>query len=109
MRGRVFNLGKVGRAAGLLAVGAAIVAAALHFRPGAGGGFVSTHDRAAISSDALAQDMSRCRAIGMAAANDAACEAAWAENRRRFFTYGASPIPATPAASSNRLATAESK
>ena len=28
----------------------------------------------------------------MAAQDDAACEAAWAENRRRFFTYRPAPI-----------------
>jgi hypothetical protein len=37
----------------------------------------------------------------MAAKDDAACEAAWAENRRRFFTYrpadgAASTPPADP-------------
>ena len=38
-------------------------------------------------SDPLAPELARCQAIGMAAKDDAACEAAWAENRRRFFTY----------------------
>ena len=38
-------------------------------------------------SDTLASELSRCQTIGMAAQDDAACEAAWAENRRRFFTY----------------------
>ncbi len=109
MRGRVFNLGKIGRAAGLLAVAAAIVATAVHFRHGAGGGFVSAHDSAAISRRPLADAMARCRAMGLAATGDASCEAAWAENRRRFFTYGASPIPVAPTASINRLATAGAK
>lgn len=30
-------------------------------------------------------ELVRCRDLGMAAANDAACKRAWAENRRRFF------------------------
>ncbi|MCA2411268.1 putative entry exclusion protein TrbK-alt [Rhizobium leguminosarum] len=29
--------------------------------------------------------LSRCRDLGMAAADDAACRKAWAESRRRFF------------------------
>ncbi|MGO4840307.1 putative entry exclusion protein TrbK-alt, partial [Rhizobiaceae sp. 2RAB30] len=29
--------------------------------------------------------LTRCRNLGMAAADDAACRKAWAENRRRFF------------------------
>ena len=41
----------------------------------------------ATGSDPLASELARCRMIGMAAKDDAACEAAWAENRRRFFTY----------------------
>ena len=41
----------------------------------------------AIGSDPLASELARCQTIGMAAKDDAACEAAWAENRRRFFTY----------------------
>ena len=32
-------------------------------------------------------ELQRCQALGLAAKDDAACEAAWAENRRRFFTY----------------------
>ena len=40
----------------------------------------------------------------MAAKDDAACEAAWAENRRRFFTYRPTPsAAATPAAAPNSL------
>jgi hypothetical protein len=31
--------------------------------------------------------MTRCEALGMAAEQDARCEAAWAEIRRRFFIY----------------------
>ena len=41
----------------------------------------------ATGSDPLASELAHCQTIGMAARDDAACEAAWAENRRRFFTY----------------------
>ena len=41
----------------------------------------------ATGSDPLASELARCQTIGMAAKDDTACEAAWAENRRRFFTY----------------------
>ena len=44
----------------------------------------SSRGHAAIRSP---RELARCQAIGMAAKDDAACEAAWAENRRRFFTY----------------------
>jgi len=39
----------------------------------------------------LAAAMARCQALGMAAENDAACQAAWAENRRRFFNDSPAP------------------
>ena len=38
-------------------------------------------------TDPLMQEITRCEALGMAAEQDARCEAAWAENRQRFFTY----------------------
>ena len=91
MRGRLFNLPAIGRAAGFAAVGVAIVAAAVHIgrqthRATAAGG------EAPIHGDLLALALSRCQAIGSAAQDDPACLATWAENRRRFFTYR----PATP-------------
>ncbi len=76
----------IGRAAAFALVAAAIIATAVHFR----------HDNAqargapsAVShpGDPLAAELARCQSIGMAAQDDAACEVAWAENRRRFFTY----------------------
>jgi conjugative transfer region protein TrbK len=90
MRGRLFNWAAIGRAAGYALVAAAIVAAAVQFRhedprrpapvgpPSAAG-------------DPLAPELARCQAIGMAAKDDAGCEAVWAENRRRFFTYRPAP------------------
>ncbi len=78
------NFAATGRAVGFALIALAIVAVALHRR----------YDEApagapppvpSITSDALARELARCQAIGMAAEEDAACKAAWAENRRRFF------------------------
>ena len=41
----------------------------------------------------LQAEFARCNALGTAAADDAACRAAWAENRRRFFGDRAHPTP----------------
>jgi conjugative transfer region protein TrbK len=83
----------MGRAIWFALIALAIVAVALHRR----------YDEPAraplpapsLASDALARELARCQAIGMAAEDDAACKAAWTENRRRFF---ASP-PTEPASS----------
>ena len=39
----------------------------------------------ALTDNPLAAEFARCNTLGTAAADDAACRAAWAENRRRFF------------------------
>ncbi len=79
------------RTAGLFVVAAAIVATDLHI----GHSTVSPIDHvgAAVTApaDPLARELIRCRTIGMAAKDDAGCEAAWAENRQRFFTSVPSP------------------
>jgi conjugative transfer region protein TrbK len=50
---------------------------------------------------ALTRELARCQQIGVAAKNDARCDAAWAENRRRFFSYGpARPAPILPTSAS---------
>ena len=51
---------------------------------------------ASVQSNPLARELARCQAIGMTAKDDAACEAAWVENRQRFFTYR-QPTEASPA------------
>jgi conjugative transfer region protein TrbK len=84
MRGRILNVPAIGRAAGCLLVAAAIVAAAVQFhhqRPPHALPTSSLTSR----PDPLAAAMARCQMLGMAAENDAACQSAWAENRRRFF------------------------
>jgi conjugative transfer region protein TrbK len=56
---------------------------------------VTLHDRgednkqppapAAEGNDPLVSELARCKALGIEAANDASCQAAWAESRKRFF------------------------
>jgi conjugative transfer region protein TrbK len=103
MRGRLLKFSAIGRGAGFALVAAAMVAAAVHFAYDAGN--VRPHPaEASAPSDPLANELSRCQALAMAAKDDAACEAAWAENRRRFFTYRPAPnAAATPAAAPNSL------
>jgi conjugative transfer region protein TrbK len=90
MRTPRLTLTAMSRATGLALVGAAIVATALHFhdeRP------TASSIAAARPADPLAAQLARCQALGMAAQNDAACAAAWTENRRRFFTYRPTSSP----------------
>jgi len=49
------------------------------------------------ATDPLTHELARCHDIGAAADSDPACKAAWAENRRRFFTYAPSSAPALKA------------
>jgi conjugative transfer region protein TrbK len=46
-------------------------------------------------ADPLQTELHRCNGMGQAALDDPACRAAWAENRRRFFSPGErrSPTP----------------
>ena len=99
MRGRPLNIATIGRAVGFVAVAAAIVAIALHFHRNDEAGACARRARRPIRAIRSRRELARCQAIGMAAQDDAACEAAWAENRRRFFTYrpAASAASATPA------------
>ena len=56
----------------------------------------------AAASDPLAEELQAVSGASPSEAkDDAACEAAWAENRRRFFTYGPTP---SNAASAPRIA-----
>jgi conjugative transfer region protein TrbK len=91
MRARVLNVPAIGRAAGCLLVAAAIIAAAVQFhRQGA----AQPRPISPVAShpDSLAAAMARCQTLGMAAETDAACQAAWAENRRRFFDDSPAPV-----------------
>ena len=89
MRGRLLNMPAIGRAAGFALVAAAIIATAVHFRHGVGGGPAAASSTV-LTTDPLAAALAHCQAMGAAAQGDGPCEAAWAENRRRFFTGHAS-------------------
>ena len=95
MRGRFFHWPAIGRVLACLAVAGAVAAAAWYaaHQPRAPG---SSPRAPAASSDPLFAALARCQTLGEAAGNDPACLAAWAENRRRFFTYRApAPVIAT--------------
>ena len=55
------------------------------------------------NNDPSAAELARCKALGADAVNDAACKAAWAKSRERFFAPGTpyqgrpiNPFPAAP-------------
>ena len=57
-------------------------------------------------TDPMARELQHCQMIGEAGARDAACLAAWAENRRRFLTPKsaapiAAPAPGDPTATTS--------
>ena len=96
------GIGGIGRAAGFLIVAGMIVAATIHMR-GRVASPSGPEPNTATKDDSLSAELKRCQRIGMAAATEAACESAWAENRRRLFTYGTPPASgATPAATPER-------
>ena len=78
----------IARAAAVILLGGAVLACALE---------LARQDRTLESSttaaydnmDPLANELSRCKALGAEAANDAACKAAWAQNRARFLAPSA--------------------
>jgi conjugative transfer region protein TrbK len=90
MRGRILNVPAIGRAAGCLLVAAAIIAAAVQFHRQRPLHALPTSSLAS-RPDPLAAAMARCQTLGMAAENDAACQSAWVENRRRFFNDSPAP------------------
>ncbi len=86
MRGRLFHIPRIARIAAYIAVAAVIVGIGIHLRHENTWKAVSLRVPAT-TTDPLAAELARCRAISIAAKDDAACEGAWAENRRRFVTY----------------------
>jgi conjugative transfer region protein TrbK len=103
MRSRFLNLSAVARALGFALVAIAIVAAALHFRTSPSRTESHPPD-APTSPNPLAEELKRCQLVADQAKDDPACEAAWAESRRRFFTYppASAPTPAPTAKGSGR-------
>jgi conjugative transfer region protein TrbK len=89
MRAGPLNVAAWARALGLVAVTIATVMASVHFRDNDSGIVAAAKlGFPAHETNPLAGELARCRAIGMAALEDATCKAAWAENRRRFFSAG---------------------
>jgi conjugative transfer region protein TrbK len=100
MRRFALPFGCLGWVVGTTALSTALVAAIVHFEHSA----PFPHSQSAVTplkDDALARELAHCQQIGSAVKGDARCDAAWAENRRRFFSYGpAHPTPALPASAS---------
>ena len=96
MRGRFFHRPAIGRALACLAMAALIAAVACYAarQPSVAGPLARA---SAVSGDGLSAAMARCQTLGEAAGSDPACLAAWAENRRRFFTDRPAAGPATAA------------
>ena len=98
MRGRLLNLPAIARAIGFALVAVTIIVATLHF--GDAPSRLPDHPAGlAASTDPLSEELKRCQVLAAQAKDDADCEAAWAESRRRFFTYQPPSTTAPPAAS----------
>jgi conjugative transfer region protein TrbK len=96
---RTRSIGAIARSLGYAAVAATIVAAAFHFRQDDPKPREAVGIAPASATNSLARELAHCQAIGMAAKGDAACAAAWAESRQRFFSY--TPPLSAPAATAN--------
>jgi conjugative transfer region protein TrbK len=105
MRGRHLNMLAIGRAVGFALVAVAIVATALHLSRSESRA-PNLHASPAAAADPLTNELERCQVLATQAKDDAGCEAAWAESRRRFFTYppprSASIAPTAPPKPSDR-------
>ncbi|MFK0209138.1 MULTISPECIES: putative entry exclusion protein TrbK-alt [Agrobacterium] len=88
----------------VFAIGAGLTAAitALHDdedRPDASAPRIERPGGDPSSLSAAKSELGRCRDLGTAALEDAACRKAWAENRRRFFRMDRPDLPTPPKAS----------
>ena len=92
----------IARAAAVILLGGAVLACALKLA-WQGRTLESSLPAAHDNMDLLANELSRCKAVGAEAAHDAACKAAWAQNRARFLApvapYQDRSIQLSPAAS----------
>jgi len=82
------NLKIAARMVVVLAIGAAMTAAVTALRgdgPGDGAEDAPAQGLNHPGGEPASHELGRCRHLGIAAAVDAACRKAWAENRRRFF------------------------
>lgn len=83
----------------VLALGAAMIAAVVALRgDGAKDGFgdAPAQNPRDPGGEPARSELARCRDIGPAALNDAACRQAWAESRRRFFQTSKPAEPPQP-------------
>jgi conjugative transfer region protein TrbK len=78
----------IARASALILLGGAVLACTLELA-WQGRTLESSTSAADDNMDLLANELSRCKALGAEAAHDAACKAAWAQNRARFLAPGA--------------------
>ena len=101
MRGRLLNFPAIARAIGFAIVAVAIVAATLYFREAPSRLPVHPPSLAA-AIDPLPDELKRCQVLAAQAKDNAACEAAWAESRRRFFTYQPPSDATTPSPASTK-------
>jgi len=92
----------IARAAAVILLGGAVLACALELA-WQGRTLESSLPAAHDNMDPLANELARCKALGAEAANDAACKAAWSQNRARFLAPSAlhqdrsiELFPATP-------------
>lgn len=98
MRRALLDLTAVARGLGFALVAIAMVIAVLHAR--APTSQVEPRHGNSPAARELADELKRCQLIASNAKDDAACEAAWAENRRRFFSD--TPAPTAQPAGSTR-------
>lgn len=96
MQGRLLRLPVIARAISLPLVAVAMIAAALHFHARPASRIASPQTGSSAAANPLVVELKRCQRVAEEAKDDPACEKAWAENRRRFFTYAPSPTQAQP-------------
>jgi conjugative transfer region protein TrbK len=90
---RTLNWRAVARAATFLAAAGVIAAAGAWLGLSEVGSQARRLASVAAPVDPLAAVLRRCQVVAETGRDDPVCEAAWAENRRRFFTYSAAQPP----------------
>jgi conjugative transfer region protein TrbK len=109
-RGRLLNWHAIARAAFFLTTAAAIASAAVHlgYRTFPSLPRLNLPDRfGPVPTNPLVFTLTHCQAIGAAAEESPFCKAAWAENRRRFFSNSIQlPALAVPHLSVGSITTA---
>jgi conjugative transfer region protein TrbK len=91
------------RAIAVLVLAIAMVAAVARFGGMNGEGPRARQIQTERHAGPLAAELERCRAISLEAADDAECEAAWRENRERFFRTDRLPRQELPPKRQDRI------